>query len=462
MPPKMLGSASGSSIRRTTCGRLEAHPAAGVDHVRVHLPHAHVGVGEDRRDREQHQRERHVREPDAEVGDEERDQRQARHRAADVRDADREQLALAGVAERQPDRDRDRACDADRGAAHLQVLPGELEHLGQAADLHAAGLRLARVEDEVERVREVRQEAEREVDRSCRAAPSATASAARWTASSTTSSASASSTASPPAATTPVLNVMLLPVTICSPSPPAPANTASVASPTVVVVAIRRPAMMSGSGERQLHPPQQLAIGEPHPAPGVPRVGRDVVEAGDDVAEDDLQRVGGERDQRGGRAAAGDRQQQEEHRQARQRVEHAGDADDRADQPPLPARQQRQRERDHEAACDRRSTVRYDVLDERVRVAVEVVDDPARAELVLRDAAVAAALADLDLRQHRSAPVGRGAARVGRRAPIALGEFRKWEMISTDSTPATRPCSSTTGPYWVSDWSRSESASRST
>jgi hypothetical protein len=41
------------------------------------------------------------------------------------------------------------------------------------------------------------------------------------------------------------------------------------------------------------------------------------------------------------------------------------------------------------------------VLAERAGVAVEVVDDPARAELVLRDAARVAAVAYLDLRERQ-------------------------------------------------------------
>jgi hypothetical protein len=40
---------------------------------------------------------------------------------------------------------------------------------------------------------------------------------------------------------------MLLPATISEPSPPAPAKTARVANPTVVVAAIRTPATISGS-----------------------------------------------------------------------------------------------------------------------------------------------------------------------------------------------------------------------
>ena len=62
MPPKISGSASGSSTVRMICALGQAHAARGVDGVAVDLAHADVGVGEDRRDRQQRQRERHVRE----------------------------------------------------------------------------------------------------------------------------------------------------------------------------------------------------------------------------------------------------------------------------------------------------------------------------------------------------------------------------------------------------------------
>ena len=245
-----------------------------------------------------------------------------------------------------------------------------------------------------------------------------------------------------------------------------PANTASVARPTVVVVAIRRPAMMSGTASGSSTRHSSCRSVSPMPRPASRRVRRDVVEARDDVAEDDLERVGGERDQRRGRAAAGDRQQQEEHGQARQRVEDSRDPDDRADQPPPPARQQRQREGDREAASRPRSTVRYDVLGERVRVAVEVVDDPARAE-----ARSARCSCRRCARGSRPGPARRRPASIGQAwraaagrcvCSVALGELRKCGDDLDRQHADHAPRSSTTGPYWVSDWSRSESASRST
>src|SRR6187200_1981983 len=104
-----------------------------------------------------------------------------------------------------------------------------------------------------------------------------------------------------------------------------------------------------------------------------------------------------------------------------------------------------------------------------MRIAIEVVHDPAGAELVLSDAASTAAFVDLDLGQHRrdlggQHQLGQVATRSAGSVVASLpsSEVRNSETISTESTPATRPWLSTTGPYCVSDWSRSESASRST
>ena len=66
--------------------------------------------------------------------------------------------------------------------------------------------------------------------------------------------------------------------------------------------------------------------------------------------------------------------------------------------------------------------------DERVRVAVEVVDDPTRAEVVARDAAVAAALADLDLGRNltQASTIRRWRAPRGRSVcSVALGRVQE-------------------------------------
>ena len=300
-----------------------------------------------------------------------------------------------------------------------------------------------------------------------RAAPSATASARAARRAGSRRARTPSAPPGPPAATTPVLNVMLLPAMICSPSPPAPANTASVASPTVLVVAIRRPATMSGiaSGSSTRHSSWRSV--SPMPRPASLASSGTFCSPSDDVAEDDLQRVGGERDDRRGVAPAGDRQQQEEHRQARQRVEHAGEPDDRPDQPPAAARDQRR--------ARRRSRSRSRPTSDQVQVLRAAGpcsgrscrrSSPGRA-CSARCSCASRAVADLDLRQHRRSgrEVASGLHALGRRASracVASGELRNSEMISTDSTPTTAPRPSTTGPYWVSDRSRSDSASRST
>ena len=168
--------------------------------------------------------------------------------------------------------------------------------------------------------------------------------------------------------------------------------------------------------ERQLDAPEQLAVGHPHAARGVDGVRRDVVEAGDDVAEDDQQRVGGQRDDRRRVPAAGDRQQQEEHREAGDRVEDARQPGDRPDEPAPAVREQAEREpRSRSRAPTEIDRELRGARQSGVDVAIEVVGDPARAEAVVGDAAgLARAVAELDLamtgtysrarRAHRAGP----------------------------------------------------------
>ena len=130
-------------------------------------------------------------------------------------------------------------------------------------------------------------------------------------------------------------------------------------------------------------------------------------------------------------------------RQARQRVEDPRGAGDRADQPAPAVGQQPEAEGDGEADGhgDHREN---DVLEQRVRVAVEVLEDPARADPVLADAA--------------SSRCGRGSRPLPAASPIvyssastgsedsrvtASPEVRNSETSSTESTPAIRPASST-------------------
>ena len=91
---------------------------------------------------------------DAEEGDEEGQQRQRRDGAADVRHRDGEELALADVPEPQPERHGDAAAMAMASRLVTRWTTSEVAELAGAADAHAAGDRLALVEDQVDRVAE--------------------------------------------------------------------------------------------------------------------------------------------------------------------------------------------------------------------------------------------------------------------------------------------------------------------
>ena len=67
--------------------------------------------------------------------------------------------------------------------------------------------------------------------------------------------------------------------TIMSPSPPPPANAAIGAVATTVTAAIRMPVKISGSGERELDLPQDLAARHPHPPRRLDDVPVDAVDA---------------------------------------------------------------------------------------------------------------------------------------------------------------------------------------
>ena len=244
---------------------------------------------------------------------------------------------------------------------------------------------------------------------------------ARCTASRMRSSARASSTHSPPATTTFDLKLMSLKI-----SPPEAAGAGEEGEGRQAHGCrggYPQPGDDLGDRQRQLDLPEELALGQAHPAAGVLRLLGHVVEAGEDVAEDDQQRVGHEGDERGCRAAARDREQEEERRQARDRVEDSGDVHDRTDEPAAAVSQQRQRERDGESD-DHGHDREVDVVPEGIDVAIEVVPDPVRAEAVVGHAALLReVLADLDLGEDHSLP-----------PPIF------W----TDAAPMTRPASSRT------------------
>ena len=101
-----------------------AHAAGGLHGVAVDLAHPDVGVGEDRRDPQDGEREGDVEQPDADEGGDEGDQRQLRDGPARVPDRDRDALAPAEVAEGHADRQRDqRATAPERRKVTLRCWP---------------------------------------------------------------------------------------------------------------------------------------------------------------------------------------------------------------------------------------------------------------------------------------------------------------------------------------------------
>src|SRR6185295_1791617 len=101
---------------------------------------------------------------------------------------------------------------------------------------------------------------------------------------------------------------------------------------------------------------------------------------------------------------------------------------------------QREGEGDREPEADRDDD-QEQVLPEGRHVAVEVVDDPVRAEAVVGHAAAAAVRAVAE-----EAAAGLGESRRGAHAvPPSSRASSRW-MTSRPSTPCTRPSASTTAP----------------
>ena len=197
----------------------EALPAGGIDELGIDLAHPDVRVREDRRDRQQRQGEGDVPKARPEERDAEADDRQRRNRAADVRDADRQQLGLAEVAEPQPDRHRDGDRDHDRQEGDGEVVAGQMAHLPEAADLHRAGVGRAPLEDEPDGVAERRED---RGDREDHAAARRHGVSSRWTLSTRKSSAAASSVRMIPQTRT--LPRKSMSESMFAPRPPAPAR----------------------------------------------------------------------------------------------------------------------------------------------------------------------------------------------------------------------------------------------
>ena len=107
-PETISGIATGSSTPRSTCRLAHPHPAGRLDQVVVDPGDRDVGVGDDRRQGEQRQRDQRGQAGPSErpeVGAaheaqrEQREQGDDRDRPADVGDVDRERAAPAAVTE---------------------------------------------------------------------------------------------------------------------------------------------------------------------------------------------------------------------------------------------------------------------------------------------------------------------------------------------------------------------------
>ena len=134
MPPKISGSASGSSTERTIWRAGHAHAAGGVDRVAVDLAHADVGVGEDRRDRQQGERERHV--PELRRGRKKATKNAISATLGTARPTFEAEIARNeprfDVAEPEAERQRDGDRDRHRGDHQLQVVDEQRQVLAAA------------------------------------------------------------------------------------------------------------------------------------------------------------------------------------------------------------------------------------------------------------------------------------------------------------------------------------------
>ncbi len=102
-------------------------PAGGVDEIGVDAVDAEVGVGDDRRHREDHERELDDRQAEAEERVADRQHHEARQRAADVADVDRDERAAVEVAEPHAERHARSATEiasADRRRPSASRAPG--------------------------------------------------------------------------------------------------------------------------------------------------------------------------------------------------------------------------------------------------------------------------------------------------------------------------------------------------
>ena len=249
------------------------------------------------------------------------------------------------------------------------------------------------------------------------------------------------------------------------PRPPneSPRTAATVASPIVVTLASRTPAMISGtasgSSTRQSRSRRRVA----HPLGRLEDVGGHGVEAGDDVADEDEQRVRRQRDDRGQQRQPEDRAEDRERGEARDRVEDAGDRGRPA--PYVRGRRTAQigeDQRDDEAQ-DERDDRQLEVLDDAPRDVVEVLEDPFEVDerlallhrRVTRSRRPARSRPSTPRRPRRAHRCRRRRlGRRSRRSPGTAGACSPSRILraiaSTVSRPWTAPSRSTTMPVWTS------------
>src|SRR5215211_2926300 len=131
------------------------HAPGGLDRAGVDLPNRDEGVGEDRRDAQDHEGESEGEQPEAEEGGHEGDQGQLGDRPARVADRHRDELALSAVAEDEASGKGKDERGSERQAADPQLIERKLPDLcGTTDEVTSADRRLALVEDEVDRARE--------------------------------------------------------------------------------------------------------------------------------------------------------------------------------------------------------------------------------------------------------------------------------------------------------------------
>jgi len=109
-----------------------AHPAAGLDHVPVHLLHADVGAGQDRGDGQHQEGRKRGCEAHTKEREEDQQQRVRRQRPADVGDAHREECAATGVADGETDRKGDCRTDGNRQGGEPDVFERAIRDPGHA------------------------------------------------------------------------------------------------------------------------------------------------------------------------------------------------------------------------------------------------------------------------------------------------------------------------------------------